>query len=60
MTPILNIHGILQSAPEPDAALMGLASYIADYIMEEQARGNTTIDKWMVADAIEAYEGGAR
>ena len=60
MTPILHIHGLLQSAPEPDAALMRLASYIADYIMEEQARGNTTIDKWMVADAIEAYEGGAR
>jgi hypothetical protein len=37
-----------------------LAQYIADYIMEEQARGNTTIDKWMVADAIEAYEGGAQ
>jgi len=59
MTPILHIHGLLQSAPEPDAALMGLASYIADYIAEEQARGNT-IDKWVIANAIEAYEGGAR
>jgi hypothetical protein len=59
MTPILHIHGLLQSAPEPDAALMGLASYIADYITEEQARGNT-IDKWVIANAIEAYEGGAR
>jgi hypothetical protein len=59
MTPILNIHGLLQSEPEPDAALMGLASYIADYIAEEQARGST-IDKWVIANAIEAYEGGAR
>jgi len=36
------------------------AAYIADYIMEEQARGNTTVDKWMVMDAISAYKGGAR
>ena len=35
------------------------AQYIADYLMEEQARGNTTIDKWVVLDAIQAYEGGA-
>jgi hypothetical protein len=59
MKPILHIHGLLQSEPEPDAALMGLASYIADYIAEEQARGNT-IDRWVIAQAIEAYEGGAR
>jgi hypothetical protein len=39
---------------------LSLAAYIADYIMEEQARGNTTVDKWMVSDAIEAYMGGAR
>lgn len=37
-----------------------LAQYIANYIMEEMARGNTTVDKWMVLDAIEAFEGGAR
>ena len=37
-----------------------LAKYIADYIMEEQARGNTTVDKWMVLEAIESFEGGAR
>jgi hypothetical protein len=37
-----------------------LAEYIADYIAEERDRGNTDVDKWMVADAIEAYLGGAR
>jgi hypothetical protein len=42
-----------------DAIRMKLAQYIADYVMEEQARGNTTVDKWMIADAIDAYEGGA-
>jgi hypothetical protein len=36
-----------------------LAQYIADYIAEEQARGNT-IDRWVIAQAIEAYEGGAQ
>lgn len=43
-----------------DVQRLSLAAYIADYIMEEQARGNTTVDKWMVSDAIEAYMGGAR
>jgi hypothetical protein len=42
------------------ATLEGLAKYIADYIMEEMARGNVEVDKWMVLDAIKAYEGGAR
>jgi hypothetical protein len=59
MTQILHIHGLLQSEAEPDAALMGLASYIADYIEMEQADG-IAIDKWVIANAIEAYEGGAR
>ena len=59
MTQILHIHGLLQSEAEPDATLMGLASYIADYIEMEQADG-IAIDKWLIADAIEAYEGGAR
>ena len=36
------------------------ANYIANYIMEEMARGNTTVDKWMVMDAISAFQGGAR
>jgi hypothetical protein len=36
-----------------------LAQYIADYIAEERARGST-IDTWAIAQAIEAYEGGAR
>jgi hypothetical protein len=43
-----------------DTHRLELAAYIADYVMEEQARGNTDIDKWMVSDAIEAYLGGAR
>jgi hypothetical protein len=43
-----------------DTQRLSLAAYIADYVMEEQSRGNTDIDKWMVADAIEAYLGGAR
>jgi hypothetical protein len=40
--------------------IAALSAYVADYIMEEQARGNTTVDKWMVMDAIAAYKGGAR
>jgi hypothetical protein len=36
------------------------ANYIANYIMEEMARGNTTVDKWMVMDAISSFQGGAR
>lgn len=39
-----------------------LPQYIAAYIQEELSRGKTPadIDKWMIADAIKAYEGGAR
>lgn len=37
-----------------------LARYIADYVMEEQARGNTTVDKYMIMDAMSAFIGGAR
>ena len=37
-----------------------LAKYIADYVMEEQARGNTTVDKYMIMDAMSAFIGGAR
>lgn len=37
--------------------MQALAAYVADYIMEEQARGNVEIDKWMVRDAIDAYFG---
>jgi hypothetical protein len=42
--------------------MQDLPAYIAAYIQEELARGKTTedIDRQMVADAIEAYEGGAR
>lgn len=39
---------------------VALAAYIADYIAEEAVRGNVEVDKWMVCDALEAYEGGAR
>ena len=39
---------------------LNLASYLVDYILEEQSRGNVCIDKWMVSDAIEAWQGGAR
>jgi hypothetical protein len=37
-----------------------LAKYIADYVMEEQSRGNLEVDKYMIMDAISAYKGGAR
>ena len=36
------------------------AKYIADYVMEEQSRGNLEVDKYMIMDAISAYQGGAR
>lgn len=36
-----------------------LAAYVADYINEEIIRGNTQVDRWMVLDALKAYEGGA-
>ena len=37
-----------------------LAKYIADYVMEEQSRGNIEVDKYMIMDAMSAYIGGAR
>ena len=37
-----------------------LAKYIADYVMEEQSRGNLEVDKYMIMDAMSAYIGGAR
>lgn len=38
-----------------------LASYITDYLTEEQARNPTfEISQSMIFNAIEAYEGGAR
>ena len=42
--------------------LLELSKYIATYIQEELNRGKTIsdIDKWMISDAIEAFEGGAR
>ena len=40
--------------------LEALAKYIADYVMEEQSRGNIEVDKYMIMDAMSAYIGGAR
>lgn len=37
-----------------------LAKYIADYVMEEQSRGNIEVHKYMIMDAMSAYKGGAR
>jgi hypothetical protein len=42
------------------ADLTNLASYIADYIAEEQSRGNKTVDKHMIDSAIDAFLGGAK
>ena len=42
-----------------DWEMQALAAYVADYIMEEQARGNVEIDRYMVRDAMDAYFGGA-
>ena len=42
-----------------DWEAQALAAYVADYIVEEQARGNVEIDKYIVRDAIDAYFGGA-
>lgn len=36
-----------------------LASYIANYLIEEAERGNAEVDKWVVLEAIDAYLGGA-
>ncbi len=39
-----------------------LAQYIAAYIQEELSRGVSPSDigAWLIADAMEAYEGGAQ
>lgn len=37
-----------------------LAAYIADYVVEEMDRGNLEVNKWMISQAMDAYEGGAR
>lgn len=43
-----------------DTLKLELAVYVAAYVMEEQARGNLEVDKWMISDAFDAYLGGAR
>ena len=53
-------HGDNSTDRKSDRDRMALASYLVDYILEEQSRGNVCIDKWMVSDAIEAWQGGAR
>jgi hypothetical protein len=40
------------------ADIARLSAYIADYIAEENIRGNA-VDKYMVEDAIDAFIGGA-
>ena len=35
-----------------------LAAFIAEYVMDEQGRGNTTVDSYMIRDAIDAFLGG--
>ena len=42
-----------------DWQIQELAAYVADYLTEEQARGNVEIDSYMIRDAIDAYFGGA-
>jgi hypothetical protein len=41
---------------------INLAAYIADYIQEELGRGVSPNDigTWLIADALDAYDGGAR
>ena len=53
-------HGDNSTDKKSDSDRMALASYLVDYIFEEQSRGNACIDKWMISDAIEAWQGGAR
>ena len=45
-----------------DAQKIELARYVADYIQEELDRGVSPRDigAWLVADAFDAYLGGAR
>jgi hypothetical protein len=49
-----------QEATWNDALKLELAKYVADYVMEEQERGNLEVDKWMISDAFDAFLGGAR
>jgi len=43
-----------------DNLKLELAKYVADYVMEEQSRGNLEVDKWMISDAFDAFLGGAK
>jgi hypothetical protein len=41
-------------------ARLNLARYLLAYLDEERARGVKRADEWTIADAIEAWQGGAR
>lgn len=39
---------------------LNLARYLLAYLEEERARGVRRADEWTIADAIEAWQGGAQ
>lgn len=39
---------------------LAMARYLFTYLEEERARGVRRADEWTIADAIEAWQGGAR
>jgi len=43
-----------------ERARLNLARYLLVYLEEERARGVRRADEWTIADAIEAWQGGAR
>jgi hypothetical protein len=43
-----------------ERARLNLARYLLAYLDEERARGVKRADEWTIADAIEAWQGGAR
>ena len=42
-----------------ERARLNLARYLLAYLEEERARGVKRADEWTIADAIEAWQGGA-
>jgi hypothetical protein len=40
-------------------ARLNMARYLLAYLEEERARGVKRADEWTIADAIEAWQGGA-
>ena len=43
-----------------ERARLNLACYLVAYLEEERSRGVRRADEWTIADAIEAWQGGAR